>query len=123
MAQQMPTELAVGDSRPDGWLVGGGEMGKLVRVLDWSDTPLGPIESWPQSLRNTVGLCLASNFPISLASRMADIRAALAGGFVRAEVLNRSEDSGMLRSTRKQIRISCLQLATVGTATEGLAAP
>src|SRR5882724_8700999 len=49
------------------WLVGGGEMGKLVRSMDWSKTPLGPIESWPQSLRTTVSLCLASNFPISLA--------------------------------------------------------
>jgi signal transduction histidine kinase len=49
------------------WLAGGGEMGKLVRSMDWSKTPLGPIESWPQSLRTTVSLCLASNFPISLA--------------------------------------------------------
>jgi signal transduction histidine kinase len=50
-----------------GWLVGGGKMGELVRSIDWSKTPLGPIESWPQSLRTTVSLCLASNFPISLA--------------------------------------------------------
>src|SRR3977135_482155 len=49
------------------WLVGGGEMGKVIRSMDWSETPLGPIESWPQSLRTTVSLCLASNFPISLA--------------------------------------------------------
>ena len=48
------------------WLVGGGEMGKLIRSMDWSMTPLGPIGSWPQSLRTTVSLCLASNFPISL---------------------------------------------------------
>src|SRR5262245_1517582 len=49
------------------WLVSGGEMGKVIRSMDWSKTPLGPIESWPQSLRTTVSLCLASNFPISLA--------------------------------------------------------
>src|SRR5438876_8722251 len=49
------------------WLTGGGEMGRLVRSMDWSKTPLGSIESWPQSLRTTVSLCLASNFPISLA--------------------------------------------------------
>ncbi|MGH9756056.1 MAG: PAS domain S-box protein, partial [Blastocatellia bacterium] len=42
-------------------------MGKLIREMDWSKTPLGPIESWPQSLRTTVSLCLASNFPISIA--------------------------------------------------------
>lgn len=49
------------------WLIGGGEMGKLIRSMDWSKTPLGPIASWPQSLRTTVSLCLASNFPISIA--------------------------------------------------------
>src|SRR6266404_2199367 len=48
------------------WLVGGGKMGEFVRSKDWSETPLGPIASWPQSLRTTVSLCLASNFPISL---------------------------------------------------------
>jgi signal transduction histidine kinase len=53
-------------ARPEDWLVGGGEMGKLIRSMDWTKTPLGPIEFWPQSLRTTVSLCLASNFPISL---------------------------------------------------------
>ncbi len=42
-------------------------MGTLIRSIDWTKTALGPIESWPQSLRTTVSLCLASNFPISLA--------------------------------------------------------
>src|SRR3982075_1906871 len=54
-------------SHPKEWLGGGGEMGRVIRAKDWSQTPLGPIESWPQSLRTTVSLCLASNFPISLA--------------------------------------------------------
>jgi signal transduction histidine kinase len=35
--------------------------------MDWSRSPLGPIEAWPQSLKTTVSLCLASNFPISIA--------------------------------------------------------
>lgn len=51
------------DSRPGDWLVGGGEVGEIVRSKDWSTTPLGPIELWPQSLRTTVSLCLASRFP------------------------------------------------------------
>src|SRR5467141_327099 len=55
------------ESKTQDWLVGGGEMGKLIRSMDWSRTPLGPIESWSQSLRTTVSLCLASNFPIALA--------------------------------------------------------
>lgn len=41
-------------------------MGELIRSMDWTNTPLGPVDSWPQSLRATVSLCLASNFPISL---------------------------------------------------------
>ena len=50
---------------PD-WIVGGGEMGKLVRSMDWSETPLGPTDSWPQSLRTTVNICLASDLPICI---------------------------------------------------------
>jgi PAS domain S-box-containing protein len=48
------------------FLAGGGEMGKRIQAMDWSKTQLGPIESWSQSLRTTVSLCLASNFPICL---------------------------------------------------------
>jgi signal transduction histidine kinase/HPt (histidine-containing phosphotransfer) domain-containing protein len=49
------------------WLIGGGEMAKLIKAKDWSQTPLGPIELWPQSLRTVVSLVQASNAPISLA--------------------------------------------------------
>jgi signal transduction histidine kinase len=49
------------------WLVGGGEMAKLIKAKDWSRTPLGPMAAWPQSLRTTVSLVQASNSPISLA--------------------------------------------------------
>ena len=48
------------------WIVGGGEMGRLIRAMDWSPTPLGPIALWPQSLRTTVNLCLASDLPICI---------------------------------------------------------
>ena len=44
----------------------GGEMGAIVQDKDWSKTPLGPMETWPPSLRTTVSLCLASNFPIDI---------------------------------------------------------
>jgi signal transduction histidine kinase/DNA-binding response OmpR family regulator len=46
------------------WLVGGGEMGDLARAFDWSKTPLGPIQSWPQSLHSALSICLGSRFPI-----------------------------------------------------------
>ena len=44
----------------------GSEMARLIGSLDWSLTPLGPIADWPHSLRTTVSLCLASNFPINI---------------------------------------------------------
>ena len=43
---------------------GGGEMGVLMRSIDWSQTPLGVKEQWPQSLRTSLSICLASRFPI-----------------------------------------------------------
>jgi len=46
------------------FLAGGGKMGELIRTMDWSGTPLGPPETWPASLRTTLSLCLASNFPL-----------------------------------------------------------
>lgn len=49
------------------FLAGGGEMGELIRSMDWSQTALGPVENWPQSLRTTVSLCLSSTFPILIA--------------------------------------------------------
>ena len=48
------------------FLGGGGELGALMRAKDWSATPLGPPESWPQSIRAAVSVCLNSRFPILL---------------------------------------------------------
>ena len=45
-------------------LAGGGNMGALMRSFDWSATPLGPVETWPQSLRTAVSIMLASGFPM-----------------------------------------------------------
>ena len=49
------------------FLTGGGEMGALMRAHDWSVSPLGPPETWPQSLRSVVGLLLSSKFPMFVA--------------------------------------------------------
>ena len=46
------------------WLTGGGSLGKLIRDRDWSNTSLGPIELWPQSLRTSVSLMLNSRHPM-----------------------------------------------------------
>jgi PAS domain S-box-containing protein len=39
-------------------------MGKLIREMDWSKTPLGPIESWPDSLKASILLTLNSRYPM-----------------------------------------------------------
>ena len=39
-------------------------MSARVRAYDWASTPLGPMASWPQSLRVAVGICLNSRFPM-----------------------------------------------------------
>jgi len=62
-----PHSESQADTRPEQtFLSGNSEMAKLILSKDWSATPLGPIEDWPQSLRTTVSLCLASNFPINI---------------------------------------------------------
>jgi hypothetical protein len=43
---------------------GGGEMGARMRNIDWSQTPLGPLDTWPQSLRSTVSMMLPSKAQI-----------------------------------------------------------
>lgn len=45
---------------------GNGQMAARMREFDWSKTPLGPVEQWPQSLKTSVSICLASRFPIVL---------------------------------------------------------
>src|SRR5262245_42223641 len=51
-------------SSPEGFLRGGGRIADLIAARDWSQTPLGPIEKWPTSIRTTVGLILRSPVPI-----------------------------------------------------------
>jgi signal transduction histidine kinase len=48
------------------FLSGGGEMGERIRNFDWSTTPLGPVHTWPQSLRTCVRIMLTSRQPIWL---------------------------------------------------------
>jgi signal transduction histidine kinase len=45
---------------------GGGEMAELMRAYDWSQSELGPPETWPESLRSSLGVCLSSRFPFAL---------------------------------------------------------
>jgi signal transduction histidine kinase/ActR/RegA family two-component response regulator len=48
------------------FLEGGGASGKLARSLDWTRTPLGAPDGWPQSLKTIVGVVLQSRHPMFL---------------------------------------------------------
>ena len=39
-------------------------MGAVVRGFDWAATPLGPLETWPQSLRTAAGMMLDARLPM-----------------------------------------------------------
>ena len=49
-----------------GFLSGGGELGALTRGRDWSRTPLGDPNGWPQSLRSAISILLPSRAQICL---------------------------------------------------------
>ena len=55
----------IGGSHNASFLAGGGTTAKLIASHDWSES-LGPIESWPASLKTTVGILLHSPVPIVL---------------------------------------------------------
>jgi len=41
-------------------------MGALMRAVDWSATPLGPLERWPWSLCGALAVCLNSEVPMMI---------------------------------------------------------
>ena len=55
-------------NHPDGheldFLAGGGELGILIRAMDWVSSPLGPVENWPRALRTAVRITLTSRQPM-----------------------------------------------------------
>lgn len=64
MAQHAPPISPPPRSDDPAGQVPAGEMAARLRAFDWSRTPLGPIDTWPQSLRLAVGICLGSRFPM-----------------------------------------------------------
>lgn len=48
------------------FLAGDSEMARRIREFDWSDHPFGPLETWPQSLRSALSICLHSAFPTAI---------------------------------------------------------
>ena len=60
--------VPVSPSEPGGDMMfaAGGEAGRLMAAVDWASTPVGPVESWPASLRFAVRTVLVSRFPMVL---------------------------------------------------------
>ena len=52
---------------PLSFLTGGGDLGAMLRVRDWADSPLGPPEQWPLALKSATSLMLNSKFPMFIA--------------------------------------------------------
>ncbi|PSN12807.1 hypothetical protein C7271_23150 [filamentous cyanobacterium CCP5] len=46
--------------------VNGGETGACIHGFDWSTTPLGPMETWSQSLKIALQILLSSRFPMQI---------------------------------------------------------
>ncbi|MGJ8571166.1 MAG: PAS domain-containing protein [Hoeflea sp.] len=49
------------------FLSGGGNAGELIRAYDWRNSPLGPAENWPESLKTVVAILLGSSQPMFVA--------------------------------------------------------
>ncbi|MGZ5248449.1 MAG: hypothetical protein ACXWCR_15185, partial [Flavitalea sp.] len=62
-----PSYGEISSSNIPEFLTGGGLMGKLIREYDWTQTPLGPVDTWPFSLRNCLRIMLTSRQPIWVA--------------------------------------------------------
>ena len=56
----------VSTTNPLYFLPADSEMAALIRQKDWSQSPVGPPESWPPSLRTTLGTLLTCPFPMFL---------------------------------------------------------
>jgi PAS domain S-box-containing protein len=52
------------DSSHGELFAGGGELGARMQAIDWSQTPLGPVERWPQSLKTCLRIVLTSRQPM-----------------------------------------------------------
>ena len=43
-----------------------GPTSELIRSVDWAKTAIGDQQTWPQSLRSALSICINSNFPIAI---------------------------------------------------------
>lgn len=63
MPRHSDAQIETSDRDAETLFAGPGEMRALARALDWSATPLGPVEQWSPALRAVAPLVLAHLFP------------------------------------------------------------
>ena len=63
---KMPYQDVFEKTKQYHFLEGGGELGELTRSYNWAETPVGSLDTWPQSLRTTISIILRSGFPMFL---------------------------------------------------------
>jgi PAS domain S-box-containing protein len=61
-ADTQPLSPSPSPSHNRDFLSGGGEVGARIRAFDWTTTPLGAPENWPQSLKTIVRVMLDSRY-------------------------------------------------------------
>src|SRR5690348_13055970 len=67
-ALRSPGDASMQDvARASSVLIGGNEMGELMRAYDWGASAVGPVETWPQSLRTALSILLDSRYPMYVA--------------------------------------------------------
>ena len=59
-------QAEAGSFTQDAMFMGPSEMHARIRAHDWAATPVGPVESWPQSLKTLVRTLLSSSYPMEL---------------------------------------------------------
>ncbi|MGH6763776.1 MAG: PAS domain-containing protein [Phyllobacterium sp.] len=62
----MPTTLFPGADGKPGASLAASELLALIHAFDWSETPAGPIEHWPDALKMTTRLMVASAVPMTM---------------------------------------------------------
>jgi len=62
--QEAQVATAASDAATWAFLKGGGELGERIRRHDWSQTPLGTPDQWPQCLKTALQIMLSAGQPI-----------------------------------------------------------
>ncbi len=62
-----PEAVETPGTRTSAVLIGGNTMGEVMRSYDWASSAVGPIDTWPQSLRTALSIVLESRYPMYIA--------------------------------------------------------